>query len=155
MRAERIALVDQHRLGAEALGDPVGEQQVRGHVVVDEPDPEDADVASRDERDRCGQRCESSGQRGERVERRARHRRREDRDGGEHENEERDRDRRPPPTPAADRAADDERHGESKRAGERRPLAPPAEGEHGLADDQRAADEQRRGGDRAGQALAG
>ena len=47
VRPERIALVDEHRLGAEALADPVGQQQVRGHVVVDEPDPEDADVGRR------------------------------------------------------------------------------------------------------------
>ena len=56
VRAERIALVDQHRLGAEALVDPVGEQQVRGHVVVDQADAEDADVAGGDERDRGEQR---------------------------------------------------------------------------------------------------
>ncbi len=52
--AERIALIDEHRLRPEPLVDPVGQQQVGGHVVVDEPDPEDPDVAGGDERD-CGE----------------------------------------------------------------------------------------------------
>ena len=48
--AERVALVDQDRLGRVALGKPRGHQQVRGHVVVDEADAEDPDAPGGDER---------------------------------------------------------------------------------------------------------
>jgi hypothetical protein len=50
MGAEGVALVDQRRLGVVALVEPRREQEVRGHVVVDEADTQDPDPPRGDER---------------------------------------------------------------------------------------------------------
>ena len=149
VRPERIALIDQPRLGPEALVDPIGEQQVRGHVVVDQADAEDADVAGGDERDRRKQRRQRRGR--ERRPRRravARHDQGTGDDPGRDRESEDDRDRGTPAAPAGDDRGGGEQRGEPHRAREPGPLAPPAGSEQRLADGQRAADDQRRRGDR-------
>ena len=52
VRPDRIALVDEPGHVADPRVQPVGDQQVGGHVVVDQPDAEDPDPPVDDERDR-------------------------------------------------------------------------------------------------------
>jgi hypothetical protein len=64
VRPERIALVDEDRLRSEPLVDPIGEEQVRGHVVVDQANAKDPDAPGSDERDRRKQGGEGGSRNG-------------------------------------------------------------------------------------------
>jgi hypothetical protein len=135
--------VDEDGHVADPGVEPVGDQQVVGHVVVDEPDPEDADPLVGDERDRGDDEGQRSGHRRPdcHAPRRPFHRPaphdQQDRGGGEH-HADRDRHRRPVARELDRQTTRHQQRGEADGAGEPRPVPPAAEEQDRLADDERA-----------------
>jgi hypothetical protein len=148
VRAERIALVDQHRLGPEPLADPVGEQEVVGHVVVDEADAEDPDRAGGDERDRRRQGRDPGGAEGSPRRAVAAAAGAEIDHGSHHQRPVDDGDRCAAAVEPGDYRRRDQQRREAHRAGEPGPLPRAAGEEDRLTDRQRARGDQRRRGQR-------